>query len=55
MAETPKQDDIAKSREVAEAAREEEWQGAGFIRVVLVVVLGAFTVKIGLDVVGQLS
>jgi uncharacterized membrane protein YfcA len=30
-------------------------QGAGFIRVVLVVVLGAFIVKIGLDVIGQLS
>jgi uncharacterized membrane protein YfcA len=28
-------------------------QGAGFIRVVLVIVLGAFTVKIGLDVIGQ--
>ena len=30
-------------------------QGAGFIRVVLVVVLGAFIVKIGLDVLGQLG
>jgi alkylation response protein AidB-like acyl-CoA dehydrogenase len=30
--EISKQDDIAKSREVAEAAREEEWQGAGFMR-----------------------
>jgi uncharacterized protein len=30
-------------------------QGAGFVRVVLVIVLGAFIVKIGLDVIGQLS
>jgi len=30
-------------------------QGAGFIRVVLVVILGAFIVKIGLDVLGQLG
>jgi uncharacterized protein len=30
-------------------------QGGGFIRVVLVIVLGAFIVKIGLDVIGQLS
>jgi uncharacterized membrane protein YfcA len=30
-------------------------RGAGFIRVVLVIVLGAFIVKIGLDVIGQLS
>jgi uncharacterized protein len=30
-------------------------QGAGFIRVVLVIVLGVFIVKIGLDVIGQLS
>ena len=30
-------------------------QGAGFIRAVLVIVLGAFIVKIGLDVIGQLS
>ena len=30
-------------------------QGAGFIRVVLVVVLGAFTVKIGLEVINQFS
>jgi len=30
-------------------------QGAGFIRVVLVIVLGAFIVKIGFDVIGQLS
>jgi len=30
-------------------------QGAGFIRVVLVIVLGAFIVKIGLDVIGQFS
>ena len=30
-------------------------RGAGFIRVVLVIVLGAFTVKIGLDVIGQFS
>jgi uncharacterized membrane protein YfcA len=30
-------------------------QGAGFIRVVLVIVLGAFTIKIGLDVIGQFS
>ena len=30
-------------------------QGAGFIRVVLVIVLGAFMVKIGFDVIGQLS
>jgi hypothetical protein len=30
-------------------------QGAGFIRVVLVIVLGAFIVKIGLDVLGQLG
>lgn len=30
-------------------------QGAGFIRVVLVIVLGAFIVKIGCDVIGQLS
>jgi len=30
-------------------------QGAGFIRIVLVVVLGAFIVKIGLDVLGQLG
>jgi uncharacterized membrane protein YfcA len=30
-------------------------QGAGFIRVVLVIVLGVFIVKIGLDVLGQLG
>jgi uncharacterized membrane protein YfcA len=30
-------------------------QGTRFIRVVLVIVLGAFIVKIGLDVIGQLS
>jgi uncharacterized protein len=30
-------------------------QGAGFIRVVLVIVLGAFMVKVGFDVIGQLS
>jgi uncharacterized membrane protein YfcA len=30
-------------------------QGAGFVRVVLVIVLGAFIAKIGLDVIGQLS
>jgi len=30
-------------------------QGAGFVRVVLVIVAGAFIVKIGLDVIGQLS
>ncbi|HEY5247628.1 MAG TPA: TSUP family transporter [Dermatophilaceae bacterium] len=30
-------------------------KGAGFIRIVLVIVLGAFIVKFGLDVIGQLS
>jgi uncharacterized membrane protein YfcA len=30
-------------------------QGAGFVRVVLVVVLGAFTLKIGLDVISQFA
>lgn len=30
-------------------------QGAGFVRVVLVLVLGAFTIKIGLEVIGQLG
>ena len=30
-------------------------QGAGFIRVVLVIVLGVFIVKIGLDLLGQLG
>lgn len=30
-------------------------QGAGFIRIVLVVVLGAFVVKIGLEVIAQLT
>jgi uncharacterized membrane protein YfcA len=30
-------------------------QGSGFVRAVLIVVLGAFTIKIGFDVVGQLG
>jgi hypothetical protein len=32
MAVDTKKDEIAKSREVAEAAREDAWQGAGFLR-----------------------
>jgi alkylation response protein AidB-like acyl-CoA dehydrogenase len=32
MANVPGDDEILRSREVAEAAREEEWQGAGFLR-----------------------
>jgi hypothetical protein len=32
MADDIKKDEIARSREVAEAAREEDWQGAGFLR-----------------------
>jgi alkylation response protein AidB-like acyl-CoA dehydrogenase len=32
MANTNVNDDVARSREVAEAARESEWQGAGFLR-----------------------
>ena len=30
-------------------------QGSGFVRAVLIVVLGAFTIKIGFDVIGQLG
>jgi uncharacterized protein len=30
-------------------------RGAGFVRIVLVVVMGAFTLKIGLDMIGQLG
>jgi alkylation response protein AidB-like acyl-CoA dehydrogenase len=41
--EIPRMDDIAKSREVAEAAREEEWQGAGFLRDVF---LGKFKIRL---------
>ncbi|HET9555232.1 MAG TPA: acyl-CoA dehydrogenase family protein, partial [Anaeromyxobacteraceae bacterium] len=41
--EIRKVDDIAKSREVAEAAREEGWQGAGFLRDVF---LGKFDVRL---------
>jgi alkylation response protein AidB-like acyl-CoA dehydrogenase len=32
MANAPQHDEIQRSREVAEAAREAEWQGAGFLR-----------------------
>ncbi|HEY6001469.1 MAG TPA: acyl-CoA dehydrogenase family protein, partial [Anaeromyxobacter sp.] len=32
MAKTMVDDEVARSREVAEAARESEWQGAGFLR-----------------------
>jgi uncharacterized membrane protein YfcA len=36
-------------------ARTAVTRGAGFVRIVFVIVVGAFIVKIGLDVVNQLS
>ena len=36
-------------------ARTAVTRGAGFVRIVLVVVVGAFIVKIGLDVIAQLT